>query len=87
MTAAAGLMDVTFQDWEGTRKAELVGVARDTTIGELAYEAVRSLGLPPRGFYQTLRRGKSLSPGETVEEAGIEPGDDLELFPEVSAGG
>jgi hypothetical protein len=80
------LINIAFTDWERTRRAELEGVPRNSTIGEIASEAIRALGLPLRNFYQALFRGRQLNQAETLEELGIHTDDELELVPEVSAG-
>jgi len=80
------LMDLVFQDWEGTRRAHLEAVPASATVGEVVAEAVRTLQLPMQTFYQALSRGHTLDPTDTLKEAGIQTGEELELMPEVSAG-
>jgi hypothetical protein len=84
--ATESLINVALTDWERSGRAELDGVARDTTVGELVSEGVRLLGLRLQTFYQPLLGGRELNPAETIEEAGIQNGSELELIPEVSAG-
>ena len=84
--AAPELINVVLTDWEQTRRAELDGVARDSTVAELVSEGARLLGLPPHALYQPLLRGRQLNRSDTLEDAGIESEDALELVPEVSAG-
>lgn len=80
------LMDLAFTDWEGFRRAELEGVPRDATVGELMLEAVRAMGLPLKTYYHTYLRDRQLNQGETLQEAGIESAEELRIVPEVSAG-
>ena len=80
------LVDLTATDWEGSHRAHLEAVPRETTVGQVVGEAVRAMQLPGRTFFQALSRGRELSHDETLDEAGIVTGDELELMPRVSAG-
>jgi hypothetical protein len=86
VAATQELIDLTCTDWEHTRRAELNGIARDATIGEVASEAVQLMGLSLKGFYETVFKGKELNHSDTIEEAGVETNDELEIVPAVSAG-
>ena len=77
---------LTATDWEGSHRARLESVPRETTVGQVVGEAVRAMQLPGRTFVQALCRGRELSHDETLDEAGIVTGDELELMPRVSAG-
>jgi len=79
-------VNLRFTDWEKTRQADLEGVDRGTTVAELVSEAVRALGLPLTSFYQALFKDRQLPQAQTVEELGIHTDDEIELYPEVSAG-
>ncbi len=59
--ATSSLLELSFNDWDGTRKAELEGVSGNTTIGEALTEAVRALGLPMQTFYQAFRGDRRLN--------------------------
>ena len=83
---ASDFMPLTAKDWEGTRTAHLDAVHRNTTVGEVVSESARALRLPFQHFYQALFRGRELNHGDTVGEAGLEHGAEIELVPEVSAG-
>ena len=51
---APELLDVTFVDWDGSRKAQLEQVPRTSTVGQMLNEAVSHLGLPLQHLYQVL---------------------------------
>jgi hypothetical protein len=80
------LLDVTFVDWDGSRKAELEKVPRTSTVGQMLNEAVSHLGLPLQHLYQATLRGKELDPGQTLDELGIDSNVEIDLVPVVSAG-
>ncbi len=80
------LLTLSFHDWEGTRRAEVDGLPASATIGEALTEAVRALGLPLQTFYQAFRGDRRLNETETIQEAGVEAGDQLRILPDVSAG-
>jgi hypothetical protein len=80
------LVDVTFVDWDGSRKAQLEKVPRASTVGQVVNEAVSHLGLPLQHVYQAVFRGKELDPGQTLDELGIEADVEFDLVPIVSAG-
>ena len=83
---APELLDVTFVDWDGSRKAQLEKVPRTSTVGQMLNEAVSHLGLPLQHLYQATLRGKELDPGQTLDELGIEGDVEFDLVPVVSAG-
>jgi hypothetical protein len=85
-SAAPQLLDVTFVDWDGSRKVQLEKVSRTSTVGQVANEAVSHLGLPLQHLYQTMFRGQELDPGQTLDELGIETDVEFDLVPVVSAG-
>lgn len=90
MTAAAEatpqFVNLVATDWEGSRRAHLDSVPRTATVGEIVTESVRALQLPFKDFYTAVFKGRELAHTDTLEEAGIESHDELELVPEVSAG-
>ena len=79
-------VSLTAKDWEGTRTAHLDDIHRTTTVGEVVSESARALRLPFQNYYQALFRGRELNHGDTISEAGLERGAEIELVPEVSAG-
>ena len=85
-SAPPELLDVTFVDWDGSRKAQLEKVPRSSTVGQMLNEAVSHLGLPLQHLYQATLRGKELDPGQTLAELGIETDVEFDLVPVVSAG-
>ena len=89
MTVAQGtpeMLNLICKDWEGAHRAHLDSVPRDTTVGQVVSEAVRALQLPLKTSFQAVFRDRELSHAETLEEAGVTTGDELELMPHVSAG-
>jgi hypothetical protein len=86
MSLPRNLVDVTFIDWDGSRKAQLEKVPRNSTIGQMLNEAVSHLGLPLQHLYQASLRGKELDPGQTLDDLGIESDIEFDLVPVVSAG-
>jgi hypothetical protein len=80
------LVDVTFVDWDGSRKAQLENVPRESTVGQMLNEAVSHLGLPLQHLYQASLRGRELDPGQTLDDLGIESDIEIDLVPVVSAG-
>jgi hypothetical protein len=84
--ATPDLIDLSCTDWEHRRRADLNGVSLDTTIGEVASEAVQLMGLSLKGFYETLWKGRELNQSDTIGEAGIQKDDELEIVPAVRAG-
>jgi len=85
-TPSANLRDVTFVDWDGSRKAQLERVPLTSTVGQLLNEAVGHLGLPLQHLYQASLRGREIDPGQTLDDLGIESDVEFDLVPIVSAG-
>lgn len=85
-TETPEFVNLVATDWEGARKAHLDGVPRTATVGEVVSESVRALNLPFQDLYSAVFRGRELDSTDTLEEAGVESDDRLELVPEVSAG-
>jgi hypothetical protein len=84
--STAGLIDLTFSDWEGQRRVALDGVPRNATVAELVHEVRRMLELPADTEYGAVLNGLKLPNMQTLDEAGIESESTLEIHPEVSAG-
>jgi hypothetical protein len=76
-------IDVT--DWSRSQTAQLSDLPVDMTIGELLDEVHEAMSLP-REPYHLLFDGDKLNRSATLEEAGVESGDELTIAPEVSAG-
>jgi hypothetical protein len=79
-------LNLAVVDWSGSVRADLMEVPRDTTVGELLAEVKEALHLPPRTPYDLIHGGQKLARGLTLEEAGIEEGEEVTVAPEVSAG-
>jgi hypothetical protein len=78
-------VDLQVVDWTRSRRAE-AEVPVDTTIGELLAEVQDALSLSRETPYHLIHQGRKLNRSETLEEIGIEPGDEFTVAPEVSAG-
>ena len=74
-------------DWNASRRAELADVPDDLTVGELIGEVREAMYLPRDTPYHIIYQGQKLSRGSTLEEAGVQTGEELTIAPEVSAGG
>jgi hypothetical protein len=61
-------------------------VPRNLTVGEVVGASTEALQLPFSDFFQAVLRGRELNHGDTLEEAGIQNDDKIELVPGVSAG-
>lgn len=73
-------------DWNRSVRAHLEEVPLDTTVGELLAEVREALQLPSRTPYDLIHEGRKLARGLTLEEVGIEDGEEVTVAPEVSAG-
>jgi hypothetical protein len=69
------------------RKAE-IGAPADATVGEILDSARENWRMPDDYEYvvRCERLGAQLSPGQTLQQAGIQPGDVLEIQPLADAG-
>lgn len=85
--STSGLVNVSFTDWEGTRRAYLEGVPLNATVAEILDEAARTMDLAADTSYRALFDGRNLNRGETLDEIGITSDVEMEIIPEVSAGG
>ena len=84
--ARAEVLDLEVHDWQNSRSAVLKEVSRSATVGQAVAEAVRVLQLPYATAYKALYDGRELPHGDTIAEAGVRPGEGVDLVPEVSAG-
>ncbi len=80
------LMTIRFTDWEHTRHANLAEVVPDATVAEVLDEARRVMDLPIDTSYQAVLHGRELNHMDTLRDAGIESGMEVEIIPEVHAG-
>jgi hypothetical protein len=76
-------IDVT--DWSRSQVAQLSDLPVEMTIGELLDEVHEAMSLP-REPYHLLFDGDKLNRSATLEETGVQSGDELTIAPEVSAG-
>ena len=83
---ATDVVNLTFVDWEGSRRAHLDGIPTGSTLGQVVAEASRALQLPFQSYFHAVLRGRELPHGDTGGELGISATDELEIVPEVSAG-
>ncbi len=84
--AREDLVQVTFWDWQGAKKASLAEVPVDATVGEVLDEACRAMELPADSSYQAILESRQLNLMDTLREAGVCSNVDLEIIPEVYAG-
>ena len=82
----AEFLDLKASDWQGNQVAMLEQVPRNLTVGEVVSTSAEALQLPFSDFFQAVLRGRELNHGDTLDEAGIEHDDQIELVPGVSAG-
>jgi hypothetical protein len=85
-SAAAEVLDLQVHDWQNSRRVVLKEVSSSATVGQAVAEAVRVLQLPFATAYKALYDGRELPHGDTIGEAGIRPGQGVDLVPEISAG-
>lgn len=78
-------LTLEISDWSRSQVAEMAEIPSDLTVGELTDEVQDAMSLP-RENYHILYAGEKLSRSSTLEEIGIESGEELTIAPEVSAG-
>ena len=79
-------MSLAVVDWDRSRKADLSDVPADSTVGEVLSEVREAMSLPRETPYHMIHGGAKLQRTLTLEEAGIEDGEEVTIAPEVSAG-
>lgn len=81
-------LDITIRSVQGDRKAAC-DVGADYRAEEVLEGLRNEWRLPADHDFvlRHLRTGRQLAPGETMAEAGVKSGDELELFPVLIAGG
>jgi hypothetical protein len=79
-------LTIEVSDWSRSQFAELTDIPGETTVAEVLDEVQDALSLP-REPYHLLYDGEKLNRTTTLEELGIESGDEFTIAPEVSAGG
>lgn len=78
-------LSIEVTDWSRSQFAELSDLPPDMTVGEVLDEVQDAMSLP-REPYHLLFDGDKLNRSATLEELGVESGDELTIAPEVSAG-
>ena len=80
-------LTVRVTDWSRSQPGtEFLDIPSDVTIGELLDQAQETMALPDQN-YHALFEGEKLNRSATLEEIGIESGEELTIAPDVSAGG
>lgn len=80
------LVNLSVRDWDNTRRAHLEDVPRSATVAEILEEVRRAMELSTDTSYQLLHGDRQLNQLESLAEAGVESGAELEILPEVQAG-
>jgi Ubiquitin-2 like Rad60 SUMO-like len=78
-------LTIEVTDWSRSQVAELSDLPPDMTVGEVLDEVQDAMSLP-REPYHLLFDGEKLNRSATLEELGVETGNELTIAPEVSAG-
>ena len=79
-------LTVRVSDWSRSLPgAEFLDVPSDMTVGEIVNEATEVMALPNQN-YHAIYEGEKLSRSTTLDEIGIESGEELTIAPDVSAG-
>lgn len=78
-------LTIEVADWSRSQVAELSDLPPDMTVGEVLEEVQDAMSLP-REAYHLLFGGDKLNRSTTLEELGVQSGDELTIAPEVSAG-
>ena len=78
-------LTIDVADWSRSQVAELSDLSPDMTVGEVLEEVQDAMSLP-REAYHLLFEGDKLNRTATLEELGVESGDEMTIAPEVSAG-
>jgi hypothetical protein len=78
-------LTIEVTDWSRSQVAELSDLPPDITVGEVLDEVQDVMSLP-REPYHLLFDGEKLNRSATLEEVGVETGNELTIAPEVSAG-
>lgn len=79
-------VNVSVLDWTESRRADLEEVPTATTVGELLDSVKEAMALPSGTPYDLIRRDEKLPRGMTLEQVGVEDGEELTVTPLVSAG-
>ena len=79
-------LTVRVNDWSRSLPGtEFVDIPSDVTVGEIVDEATEAMALPDQN-YHAVYEGEKLNRSATLQEIGIESGEELTIAPDVSAG-
>jgi len=79
-------LSLAVTDWNHSQRAELPEVPASTTVGELLSAIREAMHLRRETPYHLIYGGEKLHRARTLEEVGIEDGEEVTVAPEVSAG-
>jgi hypothetical protein len=79
-------LNLKLSDWNGTQTLDLSDVSPETTAGEILADVTDYLHLSPGTPYHLIYQGQKLNRSSSLEEVGVEDGDEVVIAPEVSAG-
>ena len=80
------VLSLAVVDWNHSRRADLSDVPTDTSVGELLSEIREAMHLRRETPYHLIYGREKLPCSATLEEIGIEDGEEVTIAPEVSAG-
>ena len=78
-------LSIEVTDWSRSQVADLSDLPVSMTVGAVLDEVRDAMSLP-REAYHLLFNDQKLNRSATLEELGVETGDELTIAPEVSAG-
>ena len=79
-------LTVRVTDWSRSLPGtEFLDIPSDVTVGEIVDEATEAMALPGQN-YHALYEGEKLNRSATLQEIGMESGEELTIAPDVSAG-
>ena len=79
-------LTVRVTDWSRSLPGtEFLDIPSDVTVGEIVDEATEAMALPDQN-YHAVYEGEKLNRSSTLQEIGIESGEELTIAPDVSAG-
>ncbi len=79
-------LELDVVDWSHSLRAGLPAVPADSTVGALLDEVKEAMVLPEETPYHLLYGGQKLNNVQTLEEIGVQSGEEITIAPEVSAG-
>jgi hypothetical protein len=80
-------LELEVVDWSQSHRAELAELPSDMMVSDLLADLKDAMALPRDTPFHLLYDGVKLAGSSTLEEIGIESGEELTIAPEVSAGG